>query len=83
MKDYGKTRSIIRPEEMVIDEFNVWIHSNIVEVSEEDFTGYEFNMVQYDKDEFIKLQAESNKTLQNEITNTQLALCELYEGLVK
>lgn len=34
MKDYGKTRSTVRPEEKVIDEFSVWIASNIQAVSE-------------------------------------------------
>lgn len=85
MKDYGKQRSTVKPDEMVIDEFSVWIHSDIQEVSEpgiddqEGFTGYEFNMVQYTKDEFIMQQAEQNKVLQEEVTNTQLALCEVYE----
>lgn len=85
MKDYGKQRSTVKPDEMVIDEFSVWIHSDIQEVSEpgiddqEGFTGYEFNMVQYSKDEFIMQQAEQNKVLQEEVTNTQLALCEVYE----
>ena len=85
MKDYGKQRSTVKPDEMVIDEFSVWIHLDIQEVSEpgiddqEGFTGYEFNMVQYTKDEFIMQQAEQNKVLQEEVTNTQLALCEVYE----
>lgn len=85
MKDFGRQRSTVKPDEMVIDEFSVWIHSDIQEVSEpgiddqEDFTGYEFNMVQYTKDEFIMQQAEQNKVLQEEVTNTQLALCEVYE----
>lgn len=85
MKDFGRQRSTVKPDEMVIDEFSVWIHSDIQEVSEpgiddqEGFTGYEFNMVQYTKDEFIMQQAEQNKVLQEEVTNTQLALCEVYE----
>jgi len=81
MKDYGKQRSTVKPDEMVIDEFSVWIHSDIQEVSEpgiddqEGFTGYEFNMVQYTKDEFIMKQAEiSNET--NKILNTMLGVNE-------
>lgn len=85
MKNFGRQKSTVKPDEMVIDEFSVWIHSDIQEVSEpgiddqEGFTGYEFNMVQYTKDEFIMQQAEQNKVLQEEVTNTQLALCEVYE----
>ena len=85
MKDFGKTRSTVRPDEVVIDEYSVWVHSNIKEVSEpgmddqEGFTGYEFNMIQYDKDEYILMISEKNQQLEQQVTNTQLALCEVYE----
>lgn len=36
-------------------------------------------MIQYDKDEFILNQAAENEVLQQQITDTQLALCEVYE----
>lgn len=84
MVDYGKVRSTVKPDEIVIDEFSVWQHTNIQEVSENvgeenEFVGYEFNMVQYSKDEFILQQATDNAALQQQITDTQLALCEVYE----
>jgi hypothetical protein len=79
MTDYGRVKSTIKPNAMVIDEFSVWIHSNITEIPNEDYTEYEYNMVQYTKDEFIMMQAEKNLVLEAEITNTQLALCEIYE----
>lgn len=64
MKDFGKQRSTIQPEPLVVDEFSVWVHSNIVPVQktigEETFTGFEFNMVQYEKDEYIKGISEIN-----------------------
>jgi len=76
MVDYGKQRSTVQPEPMVLDENSVWIHTNIqaVEeaVGEEVFSGYEFNMVQYTKDEYISL-------LDAQLTDTQLALVEVYE----
>jgi len=76
MIDYGKQRSTVQPEPMVLDENSVWIHTNIqaVEetVGEEVFSGYEFNMVQYTKDEYISL-------LDAQLTDTQLALVEVYE----
>ena len=69
---------------IVIDEFSVWQHTDIQEISENvgeenEFVGYEFNMVQYSKDEFILQQATDNAALQQQITDTQLALCEVYE----
>ena len=84
MVDYGKVRSTVKPDEIVIDEFSVWQHTNIQEVSENvgeenEFVGYEFNMVQYDKNEFILKQAQANAELSDQLTETQLALCDVYE----
>ena len=40
---------------------------------------YEFNQIQYSKDEYIKLVDERNKALENELTDTQIALCDIFE----
>jgi len=66
MKDYGRVRSTVSPKPMVIDEFSVWIHKNITEVSENvgeenEFIGYEYDMIQYEKDEYIELLSEQNE----------------------
>lgn len=84
MINYGKVRSTIKPEPIVIDEFSVWQHTNIQPVSENvgeenEFVGFEYEMVQYDKNEFILNQAAKKEVLQQQITDTQLALCEVYE----
>ena len=46
---------------------------------ENEFKGFEFNMVQYTKDEFILQQAAENTSLSQQVTDMQLALCEVYE----
>lgn len=87
MKIFGKVRSTVKPESMEIDAYSVWINEDITEIEVEDevqnteenstpstHTEYEYNVVQYDKDEYIKRQAE-------QITDTELALCEIYESL--
>lgn len=84
MVDYGRVKSTVKPEPIVIDEFSVWQHTDIQEVSENigaenEFIGYEYNMIQYTKDEFILMQSERNAELFQQITDTQLALCEVYE----
>lgn len=85
MIDYGKQKSTVRPEELELTETKVFISSNIEEVSEPGtdeqpgFTGYEFNLIEYDKDEYIKMQAEKSADLENEITQAQVAMCEIYE----
>lgn len=87
MINYGKVRSTIKPEPIVIDEFSVWQHTNIQPVSENvgeenEFMGFEYEMIQYGKDEFILNQAAEKEVLQQQITDTQLALCEVYEMMV-
>lgn len=80
MVDYGKVRSTVKPESIVIDDFSVWQHTNIQKISENvgeenEFVGYEFNMVQYSKDEFILQQAAQNAGL-GELMNTILGVNE-------
>ena len=41
--------------------------------------GDDFDLIEYDKDEYIKIQAEKNADLENEITQAQIAMCEIYE----
>lgn len=84
MVDYGKVRSTIKPESVVIDDYSVWENTNIEAVSENvgretEFNGFEYNMVQYDKNEYILKQAQANAELSDQLTETQLALCDVYE----
>jgi hypothetical protein len=84
MVDYGKVRSTIKPESVVIDDYSVWENTNIKAVSENvgtetEFSGFEYNMVQYDKNEYILKQAQANAELSDQLTETQLALCDVYE----
>ena len=84
MVDYGKVRSTIKPKSVVIDDYSVWENTNIEAVSENvgtetEFNGFEYNMVQYDKNEYILKQAQTNAELSDQLTETQLALCDVYE----
>lgn len=77
MKDFGKTRSTIKPEAMVIDDYYVWINHNIKEIHEktgedEVFDGWEYTMKRYDKNEYIT-------EISHQLTQTQEAMCEIYE----
>ena len=86
MKDFGKTRSTVKPDAVVIDDNSVWVHTDSQEVHEsvgedQSFDGYEFNMIQYEKDEYILMMSEKNSELEKQVTDTQLALCEVYELL--
>ena len=80
MKEHGKVRSVQQPEPKVIDDYSVWIANNIKKVTEPGsdeqpgFDGYEYDLTQYIKDEYIEL-------LNTQVTDTQVALCEVYELL--
>lgn len=86
MIEHGKVRSTISPEPILVDEFSVWVCSNITSIEEdngeESFTGFEYDMVQYEKDEFIKIMTETNQNLGEQVTYLQVALVEIYEGMV-
>ncbi|MBS6062649.1 MAG: hypothetical protein KH972_02135 [Peptostreptococcaceae bacterium] len=60
----------------------MYVHSDIKKVQkkdEKDPDVWEYHEVQYGKDEYIELIAEKNKALEKQVTDTQLALTELYE----
>lgn len=88
MVDYGTVRSTVKPDEVEIDEYSVWINTNITEIQVQSENGsytdieYEYNQVRYTKDEYIKLIDERNTTLESQLTDTQLALCEIYERMM-
>lgn len=63
MTDYGTVQSAVRPEEKVVDEYSVWVNTDIVETAD----GWEYHMVQYTKDEYIKLMDEANQKAQADL----------------
>lgn len=85
MTDYGIVKSIAKPEPFKIDEYSVWVYTDIQPIDEEvdgeAFTGYSYHLVQYEKDEYLKMQIAENAELAKQITTAQLALCELYENM--
>ena len=76
-------QSTIKPNEIEIDEYSVWVNKDVRKITVPDENGthteYEYNQTQYSKDEFIRLMSEQNKNLEDKLTDTQLALCDVYE----
>lgn len=77
MIDYGIVQSTVRPNSIKIDEHSVWIYRDIkeIEMGEDKSIGYEYELAQYDKNEYIRM-------IDAQMTDTQLALVEVYEILV-
>ena len=86
MIDYEKVRSTVKPKNVEIDEYSAWVNTDIKEIEvqseDESHTEYEYNQVRYTKDEYIKLIDERNSTLEAQLTDTQLALCEIFEEMI-
>lgn len=88
MKDYGKQRSTVKPEDVEITESKVFTYEEITEIkeklpeSDDEVTMYEFILTEYDKDEYIRIQAEKNDSLEEQMTQAQEAMCEIYEMMV-
>ena len=63
MIDYGIVKSTVRPEERKVDEYSVWVNTDIAETAD----GWEYHMVRYGKDEYIKLMDEANRKAQADL----------------
>ena len=83
MTQYENVRSGNRPQEKEFDAYSVWVNENIREITVSDENGshteYEYTQRQYTKDEYISLVDNRNQKLESQLTDTQLALCDVYE----
>lgn len=87
MINHGLVRSTVKPEPKEIDAYSAWINTDIREIQvqneeEDTHTEYEFNQIQYSKDEYIKMIDDKNTELEATITDTQLALVDVYEMII-
>ena len=63
MKDYGTAKSLVEPEEIVIDEFSVWVKNDITQTAD----GWEYHLEKYTKEEYIKMINEQNQKTQADL----------------
>ena len=63
MKDYGIAQSAVRPEEKVVDEYSVWVNTDITRTT----GGWTYHLVQYSKDEYIRVMDEQNQKTQADV----------------
>ena len=75
MTIYDEVRSAVKPDTVKIDEYSVWVAEDIRESGGE----WAYTLTQYEKDEYIKLIDEKNTELESQLTDTQRALCDVYE----
>ena len=63
--------------EIEVNVDTVYVRTNIQRIEEEDFVGWEYDEVQYRKDEFIELISKENKDLKQENELNKQAIAEL------
>lgn len=78
MKNHGKVRSTVRPQEIEITDKAVFIASNITPYTEviDDYeiSGFEYLCTEYTKDEYLIRQAEQLTSLQQELQAAKILL---------
>lgn len=78
MIDYGRVRGSERPKELEITSSSVFVASNIEEYQQvmEDATinGFEYDYIQYTKDEYILKNAEALNQLSDELAAAKILL---------
>ena len=88
MKDMGIIQgSAAQAVPLIIGKDTVYEHTEIEQVIEDNEGNtvdnlFKFHEIQYSKDEYIKIITERNKNVETQLTDVQLALIELYEGMV-
>lgn len=87
MKIYKDVHSSTMPVPIEVLETKVFIYSDIVEseieTEEGTMTDYSFTMTEYSKDEYIAKLSDENDSLSFQLTDAQLALCDLYEMILE
>jgi len=69
---------------LVINKDTVYVHTDITPAEIDGKAVdelFSYTETQYSKDEYIEILAQRNEKLNSDITDVQLALCELYEML--
>lgn len=63
--------------EIEVNVDTIYVRTNIQRIEEEDFVGWEYDEVQYEKDEFIELISKENKQLKQENELNKQGIAEL------
>ena len=68
MINYGKVKSSVRPQNIEITATKVFVASNIEEYQEEIeekvISGYQYDYIEYSKDEYILIMAQNSADVQ-------------------
>ena len=87
MRDMGIVQgSAAQAVPLILGVDTVYVHTNIEPVppgEEHENEGlFQYHEVQYDKDDYIRMMDEKTSLLEQQLTDTQLALVEVYEMMI-
>lgn len=74
---HGTQCSTVKPQSVEVYETKVFVSDNIRPVSTDIFTGYEFDLTEYTKDEYIKQQSVERAALEITISGVAAAFAYL------
>jgi len=81
MIKYFNIHSQNRPKDIEITNTQVLINEDIQPYEQNDMQGFEYNIIIYEKDEYIAFLARKNQELETALLDTQSVLCDIYEEL--
>ena len=89
MKNYGIVHGgAEQAVPLVVGKDTVYVHTNIKKLEadpNDEFAPadlYSYEEIQYDKDEYIGLISNKNDTLELQLTDTQIALADVFEKVL-
>lgn len=89
MKNYGIVHGgAEQAVPLVVGKDTVYVHTNITKLEpdpNDEFAPadlYSYEEIQYDKDEYIGLISNKNDTLELQLTDTQIALADIFEQVL-
>jgi len=89
MKNYGIVHGGAEQAiPLVVGKDTVYVHTNITKLEpdpNDEFAPadlYSYEEIQYDKDEYIGLISNKNDVLESQLTDTQIALADVFEQVL-
>jgi hypothetical protein len=80
LKNVRGSQETVPQLEVNID--TVYARTGIIAIDEPDFKGWQYDEIQYSKNEYIELMGEKNQALEGQILESKLAMVELVEIVV-
>lgn len=82
MINHGNVQSTVKPQPFEVTAENVWVAENIQEVKTDEFEGFSYDLTQYSLQEYTLNSIESRVAMEKLLTDTQVAIVEIFESLV-